>query len=186
MVNSFDKPAAQLKQDRLTGLGVSMNDDHMQVHDGVAYAAWNYAEGIADNGSLALELITGSDCWVHMKRFEAFADRTPWLLEIIEAPTVTTGVTPFVPINRLRPSSNTAESVVKTNPTGISGGTVVDAYFFGGGNGNGGRNAGTGRDTSLEIVLKQDTTYIFRITNLSGDVALGASLWVYFYEEEVG
>lgn len=172
--------------DRLTGHGIVFGDDHANVHNGIAYAAWNYAESIADDGTLLIEFNTPSDTYVHFKRLEFGADRFPWLVEIVEAPTLTTGASAITAYNRLRTSSNTCDCTLKSNPTVISGGTVIEAYYAGGGNGVGGRSSADSRSTDLEVIFKKDTTYLIRATNISGDTALGASLWAYWYEEDEG
>lgn len=179
----FDRPKAQMSQDRFTGHAIQMNDDHANVHLGIAYSAWSYGS-IANDGYVQLELTTpsASDAFVHLKKIELWAEELPWIFEILEAPTVTTGVTEFTPQNRLRSSDRAAMTTVKTNPTNVSGGTEVEGYMFGGGSGVGSTSSGSNRDTALEIVLKPDTTYVIRAQNTSGGAA-NASLWIYFYEE---
>ena len=70
---------------------------------------------------------------------------------------------------------------ITTDPTNISGGTVLETIDFGGG-GNGANAPSGSRSLDIEFVLKQNTTYLFRVTNNSGATE-NITLFVFWYEE---
>lgn len=82
--------------------------------------------------------------------------------ELIEAPTLTTGATPLASYNRNRNSIKASGIVLKSNPTGISGGTNLDNVFFKATN----QFPGIPYVANLNWVLKMATTYLLRLTNL--------------------
>lgn len=166
--------------DLVTGAQRVITSDHSAIHNGEGFNAWVYAEGVADNGYVQMEFKTAAANYVHMKLMTGLAEGLA-LFEAVEAPTLTTGSTTFTPINLNRvgtPPSST--STLKTNPTGISGGTVLRAYLLGGG--SGGNAPGGSDDKDIELVLKPATTYLFRVQNLAGS-AKALSLWLFWYEE---
>jgi len=164
-------------RERVTGAMRVIASDHANIHNGEGYNAWSYAEGVADNGYTQLEFKTGSSRYVHLKSVMAFAEGLG-LLEVLKAPTLTTGSTAFVPQNLNDNDSSVSESVLKSNSTSVSGGTLKRSYLIGAGKENGGP---TNLDT--ELVLARDTTYLIRVQNLGG-AAKALSLWLFWYEEE--
>jgi len=167
-----------MDRERVTGATRVIMSDHGNIHAGEGFNAWVFAEGVADDAYNQIEFITGSSHYVHLKSIMAFAEGLG-SLEVIEAPTLTTGSTPFVPQNlNCSDTPPVSESILKINPTSISAGTVKRAYLIGAGKENGGP---TNLDT--EIVLKQSTTYLIRVRNLGG-AAKALSLWLFWYEED--
>lgn len=50
------------KNDLFTGLPVWLNDDHAAVHQGIAYALWNY-DSVANGENLYIELKTPANTY---------------------------------------------------------------------------------------------------------------------------
>lgn len=73
-------------------------------------------------------------------------------VELVEAPTLTTGVTAVVPVNKDRESAAKSAVVVKSNPSTISSGTVVGTAF-------------SYELNPTEYTLKKDTVYMVKVTN---------------------
>lgn len=116
-----------------------------------------------------------------MKQMYGLADGL-CIFTAVEAPTLTTGNTAFTPVNLSRVGTPPAStSILKTNPTSISGGTTLRSYYVSGG--TGGTARGGSDDKDIEIVLKPSTTYLFRLQNVSGQNR-AMSLWLFWYEEE--
>lgn len=172
--------------DQFTGGIVVTEDAHNFVHAGIAYSASTFTEAVADDGYIYLELITPNTAsrYVHLKKWEGWTEGGVATIEVIESPTITTGVTAITPQNRKRSGTVASTAVlVKTNPTGISAGTVIDSKIFGGGGAGGGTGGNT--DGNIEIILGVNKTYLLRVRNLAGSAkALG--LWAFWYEEENG
>jgi len=91
---------------------------------------------------------------------------------------VVTGGTPFTAINRYRPSTNTSASAALINPTVTSTGTALTGEFLAGGSGG---QAGGASAYSFQYVLSPLTTYLFRLTNRSGQAHM-AHMMIEWYE----
>jgi len=169
----------------VTGAQPVISTDHEAIHLGWGYSASVFAEGVADNAYVQLEIKTPETAdlgIVHLKTYRGWAEGGLAALSILEAPTLTTGDAAFVPKNRSRLGTPAASKcTIKTNPTSISDGTVIEGPIACGGGGTG---QGTGGNFSKdqEIILKENTTYLVRVQNLAGSAkALG--LWIFWYEE---
>lgn len=172
--------------DEFTGsLGV-MTSDHNAIHIGLGYSVSTFTEGVADDGYVYLELITPNTAnrYIHLKKWEGWTEGGIAMIEVVESPTLTTGLTAVTPQNRRRTGTVPSTAVsVKSNPTGISGGTVIDSKVFGGGGAGGGFGGNTDNDN--ELVLGVNKTYLVRVRNLAGSAkALG--IWLFWYEEAEG
>jgi hypothetical protein len=91
---------------------------------------------------------------------------------------VVTGGTAFTAINRYRPSTNASASAALINPTVTSVGTALTGEFLSGGAGG---QAGGAAAFSFQYVLSPLTTYLFRLTNRSGQAHM-AHLMIEWYE----
>jgi hypothetical protein len=91
---------------------------------------------------------------------------------------VVTGGTSFTAINRYRPSTNTSASAALINPTVTSVGTALTGEFLSGGSGG---QAGGAAAFSFQYVLSPLTTYLFRLTNRSGQAHM-AHIMIEWYE----
>lgn len=163
----------------------TISTDHSSIHSGEGFNASIYGEAVADDGFVQMEFRTSSSAnsYVHMKLMSAMSEGLS-LFTAVEAPTLTTGATAVTPQNLRRVDTPpTSVSVLKSNPTSISGGTIIRAYYIGaGGTGTG---AGGMNDKDIELVLKPDTVYLFRVQNIAG-AAKALSLWLFWYEEPNG
>lgn len=102
----------------------------------------------------------------------------PITLQLIEAPTLVDG-TPIVSNNLDRRSAKTADTLFFINPTGVSGGTVIEEMFIPTG---GGPNTSAALNAGLtERVLKQGTTYAVSLTN-DGAQASTVEVNIIYYE----
>lgn len=166
--------------ERVTGAHRVISSDHGNIHAGEGFSVSNYAEGVADDAYLYVEFRTPADKYVHMKVMNALADGLA-LFEAVEAPTLTTGAAALTAHNLRRVATvPPCGCTIKSNPTSISGGTVIRSYFVGGG--TGGNASGGDSSVDTEIVLATSTTYLFRVRNLAGS-AKALSLWLFWYEE---
>jgi hypothetical protein len=98
-------------------------------------------------------------------------------LYMYEGATVSGG-TSFTAVKRNRTSATTSQSAILINPTVTVTGTEIDAELVAGG---AGKKSGGGGSSSLEIVLNPLTTYLFRLTNVSGAAQM-AELFLEWYE----
>lgn len=86
-----------------------------------------------------------------------------YTVQIIEAPTVSTNGTLKAAVNMDRLSAKTADTIFYINPTGVSGGTVIDEFFIP--TGSGPNSSGSLVVGTTERVLKKNTIYVISIAN---------------------
>jgi hypothetical protein len=139
--------------------------NHIRLHEGRAYYVYHLngdANQLANDANIDIAI-----AWA--------AGKTPHLVfdvncggdaefQIYEGATVTGG-TSFTAVQRYRPSTNVSSSAALINPTVTSTGTTLASQFIAGGSGGG---AGGAAAFSFQYVLKPLTTYLFRLTNRSG------------------
>lgn len=150
---------------------------HHHVHDGQSFIAARDTGSIANNATSDVLFITGSkQC--HMNHI-ATADGA-FLLNLYENTTYTAAGTPIVAFNRLRNSSNPSLAQVSHSPTISAVGLALPVEMVPGGNQSGGATQGQDFD---RFVLHQNSVYLFRLTNVSGNPSR-AVLSLSWYEPE--
>lgn len=163
-----------------------INTDHEAIHLKFGYSLAAYAESIADDAFLYVELKTpASGKTIHLKAWRPWGEGGLNSMEVVEAPTLTTGSTSIKANiqNRNRYGADVATTIqsAKSDPTSISAGTVIDGpVLFGGGGAGGGSGGSLSNDQ--ELVLEANTTYLVRLKNLSG-AAKAMGIWLFWYEE---
>lgn len=132
---------------------------HSELHSGTHY----YSRGYATLGNGAVQNILvvtpNTTKWAHMV-VQASGEDGAVIFEVFEGAVTSNNGTKDNERNRNRnfPDNNT--TIVYYAPTIISNGVSLGASKFGSSN----KSGGGGRD-SEEVILKQNTKYIFRITN---------------------
>lgn len=175
-----------IQVEEVTGGRPVITTDHGMIHQGGAFTtATKYT--VANAASAYLEIIVPADAYVHFKPITMQSDGPKILVQLIEAPTITTGLTGVTPVNRRRIGTPTPSLVTfHSNPTGVSGGTIIDQDYIGGGTGAGGSSVSGGMATNdNEWVLKQATTYVVKIAN-NGTAPADVNLKTFHYEETAG
>ncbi len=168
-------------QERVTNADTVIMSEHAAIHDGVAYSAALVFDLVAAGVSY-MEMVTPVTGYVHF-RPETIETSGPLILaQLIEAPTLTTGSTAVVPLNRRRLGTpNVSSLVLKSDPTAVSGGAIIDQTLVGG---TSGKSAGGGSaSNNAEWVLKQDTVYAVKVTN-SGTETATINIKAVWYEED--
>jgi len=155
---SSDSTAQPLRLDKATNTIQTMSYEHHEIHAGSAFTI-SYSADIANGANLDLLIVTPDTTkWAHLTYdldVELESD-----INIYEAATATAG-SAIVAYNRDRNSATTATVVVTSTPTSITTGTtIIRSYHLGSGRSSGGGERGT-----HEFILKQNTKYLFRITN---------------------
>lgn len=171
--------------EEITGSALAISTDHSNIHAGIAYTTTNKFT-IAAAGSAYLEMIVPAGAYVHFKPVSMQTDGPKITIQLIEAPALTTGSTAVVPANRRRVATPTVSIVtVKSNPTAVSAGTVLDQDYIGGGTGNGQTVTGGNASNDNEWVLKPATTYVLKVTN-GGASSADVNIKTFWYEELAG
>lgn len=137
---------------------------HRRIHQGVFFGAGRYFGTLGNNDTLDVLVIVGSKNSHSVPTWNAGGDcEARWF----EDTTVSANGSEIPSTNHARYSSNEALTKVYSTPTITDDGNEqTDGRFIPGGSGP---LAGGGTSSfNNEVVLKADTTYLFRITNRSG------------------
>ena len=140
------------------------------VHEGVAFSISGYNAALANNGTSIFFGMTGIK-EVHFLGLEFTSNIGGWLIELYEAPTVTTNGTLQTPINLNFQSTNVNGMLLYAGGTVSANGTIKLTKHI--------HPLGTGSNaiaiTSVTIssgfILKKNTTYMFKVTNTSGSTS---------------
>lgn len=152
--------------------------NHVRLHEARAYYAYflnGSANKLANDASINIAVAWATGKTPHLV-FDVNCGGDAEFT-IFENATVTGG-TSFTAINRYRPSANTSESAILINPTVTNTGTQLTGEFLGGG--SGGQATGSAA-FSFQYVLAPLTTYLFRLTNRSGQAHM-AHVMIEWYE----
>jgi hypothetical protein len=152
--------------------------NHLRLHEGRAFKAYRIypdATKLADGASCNIAIAWASGVYAHISVDASCGGNAE--LYIYEGATVSSG-TSFTALKRNRTSATASQSAILINPTVTVTGTEIDAEIVAGG---AGRKSGGGGTNALEIVLNPLTTYLFRLTNVSGAAQM-AELFLEWYE----
>lgn len=159
-----------------------ITNDHADIHANISFAVANKYT-IANGTSAYLELKTPVAGYVNLKPIATQSDGPKILVQLLEAPVFTTGVTPLTPVARKRISPAVSATVIKSNPTAVSAGTGIDLDYIGGGSAAGGSGGSGGDiDSNSEWILARNTTYIVKITN-NGPAPADVNVKLFWYEQ---
>lgn|SRR5574341_51811 len=118
---------------------------------------------IAPGAISYLQAKTGSNLFHTITREHVFDGGGPFLIEVIENPTLTDGTVPLFATNMNRNSTKTHTMQFLGNPTGISGGVLLDTLYMPA-VGSGNNKTGLGGEEN-ERNLKRNTNYLLKVTN---------------------
>ena len=152
--------------------------NHLRLHEGRAFKAYRIypdATKLADGASCNIAIAWASGVYAHLLIDASCAGNAE--LYMYEGATVSGG-TSFTAVKRNRTSATTSQSAILINPTVTVTGTEIDAELVAGG---AGKKSGGGGSGALEIILNPLTTYLFRLTNVSGTAHM-AELFLEWYE----
>lgn len=154
-----------------------ISNEHNRIHGGSVFTAQVANDALGAGSSLYIEINIPEGIEVHLKS-TLFYTGDDSQFELIEAPTLTSGVTLLTSYNRKRISPVGSHLILKSNPTSISGGTLLDNVFVKGAV----QNPGLLVVSDWEWILKEDEVYLLRLTNegVSSEQALLKADW---YEE---
>lgn len=154
----FDSEGVEIKTDSITGSLATIDYAHHEIHSGSHFYVKDWTD-IA--GSTFIDFLVrapNTTTWAHMAlsfAFEAEAN-----IAVYRSPTTTSDGSQVPTFNRNENSSNTATLLIYSGPTVTATGTKIAGYKAGSG-----KSAGGGARSESEIVLKQNTDYLVRITN---------------------
>lgn len=143
--------------DPTSGATVTMDFEHYQIHQGKYFSIGDF-EGATLNDTIEFVVEVPDTVSAHMNYYVTATNGAS--LEVYENPTYSGGST-TTPYNNNRGSSNTAQTVVKKNPTVSADGTKLFGEVAASGDEAGAQERGQ------ELVLTGGNEYLFRLTSLA-------------------
>jgi hypothetical protein len=155
--------SGQLKVDSSTGALEVIDYSHHEIHGGSHYYIGGHTD--LDNGSTIEWTVTTPDStkWAHMTFSISGSDVVT--VDVYENTADIVGGTAVTPINNNRNSSKTSILTVKVNPTSVTAGDLIDGFKFGSSGGGNAASIGGGESRENELVLKQNTSYLWRVVS---------------------
>jgi hypothetical protein len=174
-------------EENITGALKIINSDHAQHHKGDGYKAYLEFTNLAAAGTLSYCFTTGVGSYVHMKNIDLNVLGSSCKVELLVDADVTVNTGTAIALNNTNHNTtNTAESTFKASPTYTGGTTwhqtqtLVDSTNQTTGHGQSSVNEND------ELVLKPNTKYILKISNIGGDVIVRGFISIFMYEEGSG
>lgn len=163
----FNSLGHEFGQDISTGSFQIISYEHKEIHNGSHFNYCDFVLGAAVDSVIEFILQTpDTTSWVH---FSFVVNSSAGItVELFEGASGITGGTSISPRNNNRNSTNTADITIIKDPSGItSDGTRAAGYVSG-------ANKSTGFiKRENEHVLKQNETYLTRITSLDNGNDIG-------------
>lgn len=160
-----------------SGAMVSVDNAHHEVHEGNMYIIHRMVDTLADDASINI-LLRNLEEEIHTVWFVAAGGDAQFF--VYENPTISNNGTTVPVYNVNRGSANTSFVLATHTPTVGGVGTQLLGKFLPGGTGG---NAGGGSlRQGTELILGAGRTYLFRLTNISGQAKVGCVI-IEFYEE---
>lgn len=148
----------RLRVDSATGALNVIDYAHHEIHGGSSFTA-DYTVELGNGATIDILVITPNTTkWAHMEYNLLCELETE--LKIYEGVTTSNDGTGLTEFNRNRNSATAATTVVSHTPTVTNTGTLIRTKHFGTGKTSGGEAREIG-----EFILKQNTKYLYRITN---------------------
>jgi hypothetical protein len=149
--------SGQLRLDGSTEAMEIIDYEHHEIHSGSSFVLTNVSD-VASGATFDLLMVTpDTTSWAHMF-IQATTERET-LFEIFEGVTTSSDGTVCTPTNRNRNSTSTANLLCYHTPSITSTASLILNAKSGSG-----KTGGEAR-SEQEIVLKQNTKYLFRVTN---------------------
>jgi hypothetical protein len=138
---------------------VVVDFNHASIHKGESFLVKNYTT-LANGASIDFAVVTpNSDVWAHMSFLITGTQGTK--VDIYEASDFDADGSAVTPINTNRNSSNTSVLTITSDPSVNSDGNLIWSGY------NGALKTSSEHESIAELILKQNTKYIYRITNLT-------------------
>ena len=156
---------------------LSIDVEHHEIHDGSSYQVTAFATGVGSGSIADFFGITPANVDCHFVFSVSGSGELEFAL--YEGATVSSNGTPMSVINRNRKSIKTSTMQAFHTPTVTGVGTLLESGYFGTGKTVGGSN-----HSDTEMILKNNTNYLVRITSRSSANNIsGKFMW---YEHNAG
>ena len=164
--------------DPISGATVGISVEHYRIHVGEHFYVNDFVE-LDDGQTSTLSFTTPeTSTWVHM--FWSIASNGPSTIQLYEGATGISGGSAVTGLNSNRNSDTTANLTGLLNPTIVDDGVLITQSKFGVSGTMFASPTGGSSQRDSEIILRQDTSYVFRITANADDVIV--SYYADWYE----
>jgi hypothetical protein len=175
-------------RDDLAGFIAVSDNDHKYIHEGYGFSIIGNTGALSAAASWYISFrtpIATSGRFIHLRPAILSSTANLLLMQVHEGSlaTVGTAATP-INLNRNKQASIPSKVVATTNATSVTDGTAILQMAVGAaGTGNA---SGGGGGAGLERVLKPDTLYTIKFTNIGTATATTGYFDIYWYEELKG
>jgi hypothetical protein len=173
-----------LPVERVTGGVMVIDSNHAQIHAGNAFSLGEVFT-IAAGATVDVTVQVPAGAYVHYQATDLSTDGGNTVTAILyEGATVTAATgTAITPVNRRRlDTPDTSLLAIKQGATVTATGSRIDQWYFPKAADKGVMVSISKSDTN-EWVLKQDTTYLLRISNTGATTSAVVSMRPFWYEE---
>ena len=189
---------ADNENESLTGYKGVINSDHAYIHEGIGFLSTLDIGTLGDGATESYLFQTPETKYIHLKKIELHGIGSSVKLEIMRGTTAnpltinsegSTASELIGPSNANDNASNTSGIVVKKTPTYTNDeeGEIWDFIKVLGTASNQYETVSEqSYGENFELVLKPDTDYVIKFTNLSSDAASEVTLRMFWYEEGEG
>jgi hypothetical protein len=156
-----------------------IENNHLRLHEGRAFNVYKLmppSDGLAQNANMDIVLTSNVGVYPHVIVQASCSQNA--IISWHENVTNIVGGDIFVPINRNRASSNVSQVGALIGPTSLTLNGVIHQEYISAGDD---KKASGGGAYSFEFVLDDDTSYLFRLTNV-GSASAAAYMSLEWYE----
>jgi len=172
---SINGTEAPIRIDSATNTLQTIEYEHHEIHAGSSFTA-SHKAAVAQSANLDLLIVTPNTSKYAHFTYEFDCEKETELA-IYEGVTATAGDA-VVAYNRDRNSATAATVVVTSTPTSITAGnTIIRSIHVGSG-----KTVGGGDRATHEFILKKNTKYLFRLTNMISNADNDMSVKLDWYE----
>jgi hypothetical protein len=174
-------------EENITGALKIINSDHAQHHLGNGYKAYLDFTNLAAAGTLSYCFTTAAGNYDHMKSIDLSVLGSSCKVEILIDADVTVNTGTAIALNNTNHNTaKTANSTFKATPTYTGGTAWHQIQVLADSTAQNNVTTKSSVNENDELVLKPDTEYILKITNIGTDPITRGFLSMFFYEEVSG
>jgi len=161
LITGVDYVAGKSGVDASTETLQTIDYSHHEVHSGSAFLVWDRKD-LSNAAVQDYSIVTPNTTkWPHL--ILEITSEAEACVQLYEVPTLSADGTPFTAYNKNRNSAKVATTIVNDTPAVTATGTTIifeDQW-------GSGKQVGGGSRGVEEFILKQNTKYLIRITNLT-------------------
>jgi len=173
------------QRDKVTGFPVGITGDHTYIHKGQAFTL-QVEETIAAGASVLFYFKTPATRYVHLRPTRLSSTANLAEVRLLESAVLNVAGTVVTPYNRNRISSNASQAVIQKGATFTDEGDLLEVDFAGSASGGAARSGGSVDGSAEELVLKRDTVYLIKLSNIGSSTASSVGARLFWYEEDEG